>query len=101
MAPVQVKGADGAIRPEVEGGPEAVAVRVKDPAVAPFVEHPVCPALGTYFNIEFIVFQPDAGIAQQLAYEFARGRSVSFGRYFYGRPYLSGTDSFGVEFVSA
>ena len=41
------------------------------------------------------------GIAQQLAYEFARGRSVSFGRYFYGRPYLSGTDSFGVEFVSA
>ena len=31
------------------------------------------------------------GIARQLAYEFARGRSISFGQYFYGRPYLSGT----------
>ena len=31
------------------------------------------------------------GIARQLAHEFARGRSVGFGHYFYGRPYLSGT----------
>ena len=31
------------------------------------------------------------GIARQLAYEFVRGRSISFGQYFYGRPYLSGT----------
>ena len=31
------------------------------------------------------------GIARQLAYEFARGRSISFGQFFYGRPYLSGT----------
>ena len=31
------------------------------------------------------------GIARQLAHEFAKGRSVGFGHYFYGRPYLSGT----------
>jgi hypothetical protein len=31
------------------------------------------------------------GIARQLAHEFAKGRSVGFGQYFYGRPYLSGT----------
>ena len=31
------------------------------------------------------------GVAEQIAKEFALGRSVAFGQYFYGRPYLSGT----------
>lgn len=31
------------------------------------------------------------GIARQLVHEFSKGRSVGFGHYFYGRPYLSGT----------
>lgn len=30
------------------------------------------------------------GVAAQLAHEFALGRGVMFGQYFYGRPYLSG-----------
>ena len=31
------------------------------------------------------------GIAEQLAREFSLGRSIAFGQYFYGRPYLNGT----------
>ena len=31
------------------------------------------------------------GVASQIAREFSLGRGVQFGRYFYGRPYLSGT----------
>ena len=31
------------------------------------------------------------GVAEQIAKEFTLGRSVAFGQYFYGRPYLSGT----------
>ena len=31
------------------------------------------------------------GVAAQIAREFALGRGVAFGQYFYGRPYLSGT----------
>ena len=31
------------------------------------------------------------GVAEQIAREFSLGRSVAFGQYFYGRPYLSGT----------
>ena len=31
------------------------------------------------------------GVAAQIAKEFSLGRGVQFGRYFYGRPYLSGT----------
>ena len=31
------------------------------------------------------------GVAAQIAREFALGRGVMFGQYFYGRPYLSGT----------
>ena len=31
------------------------------------------------------------GVAAQIAREFSLGRGVQFGRYFYGRPYLSGT----------
>ena len=31
------------------------------------------------------------GIAEQLAREFSLGRSIAFGQYFYGRPYLQGT----------
>ena len=31
------------------------------------------------------------GVAAQIAREFSLGRSVAFGQYFYGRPYLSGT----------
>ena len=31
------------------------------------------------------------GVAAQIAREFTLGRGVQFGRYFYGRPYLSGT----------
>ena len=31
------------------------------------------------------------GIAEQLAREFSLGRSISFGQYFHGRPYLQGT----------
>ena len=30
------------------------------------------------------------GVAQQMAYEFAQGRGIQFGQYFYGRPYLTG-----------
>ena len=30
------------------------------------------------------------GVAEQLAREFSLGRSIAFGQYFYGRPYLSG-----------
>ena len=31
------------------------------------------------------------GVAEQIAKEFTLGRSVAFGQYFYGRPYLGGT----------
>ena len=41
------------------------------------------------------------GVAEQIAKEFTLGRSVAFGQYFYGRPYLGGTTDANGRLTSA